>query len=214
MNVIRVDTREPEEMYRLVQKIASEYDLEIKREQLEVSDYCYGEVGVERKELDMINIRDVLTKADELKSNFEYPFVMISMDLTMLQSLHRNRQQVNSLPGLIASLSARGVSPIFCSDRENMVKVMIKTFLKITDDKIRDKKEPIRPQPTSEDWKIHVVSSLPHIGKDRAKLLLNHFGTVRSIINASKEELCEVDGIGDKLSDEIVNVVNEGSDKI
>jgi Fanconi anemia group M protein len=53
-----------------------------------------------------------------------------------------------------------------------------------------------------------IVEGLPNISAVLAQRLLQHFGSIRGIANASKEELCEVHGIGKNIASEIVRVLN------
>jgi DNA excision repair protein ERCC-4 len=52
------------------------------------------------------------------------------------------------------------------------------------------------------------LQSLPGIGPDRAKRLLERFGTVRACFDASKTELQKVEGIGPKIAEAIDQVIN------
>jgi ERCC4-type nuclease len=42
---------------------------------------------------------------------------------------------------------------------------------------------------------LRILQSLPGVGPDRAKRLLEHFGTVRACFGASTEEIMEVEGM-------------------
>jgi DNA excision repair protein ERCC-4 len=55
---------------------------------------------------------------------------------------------------------------------------------------------------------LRVLQSLPGVGADRAKKLLQRFGTVRACIAATPAELCEVEGIGSKTAAAIDQVIN------
>jgi DNA excision repair protein ERCC-4 len=55
---------------------------------------------------------------------------------------------------------------------------------------------------------LRVLQSLPGIGADRAKKLLERFGTVRACFIATPAELLEVDGIGSKTAAAIDQVIN------
>jgi ERCC4-type nuclease len=48
-----------------------------------------------------------------------------------------------------------------------------------------------------------VVASFPDIGARYARLLLEHFGSVKALVNAEKEELMKVPGIGGKKAEKI-----------
>ncbi|MCD6108057.1 MAG: ERCC4-type nuclease [Thermoplasmata archaeon] len=55
------------------------------------------------------------------------------------------------------------------------------------------------------DEKLFLLSSLPYIGDILANNLLEHFGSIANIANASIEELKEVEGIGEKKATKIYN---------
>jgi DNA excision repair protein ERCC-4 len=55
---------------------------------------------------------------------------------------------------------------------------------------------------------IRILQSLPGVGLDRAKRLLERFGTVRACFGASIEELMGVEGIGSKTAASIERVIN------
>lgn len=209
---IRVDVHEPESMFKHVEKFAKEYDMGVERAVLKTGDYVFKSVGVERKEEDYQKPSDVLTKADELKRGYPHAFVMVSENLGKLVKdarRYRSEKRAKAMTGVTASLTARGVHPIFCSDRETMAEVMVKIFDKLSDDKERNIVQPIRPEPKTEDWKLHVLTGLPHIGKIRAKTLLKEFETVKNVMTATPSQLANTDGIGEKIAEDIVEVINE-----
>ena len=53
------------------------------------------------------------------------------------------------------------------------------------------------------EQQLFIVESLPNIGPVNAKNLLQHFGSVSEIFNASESELQEVEGIGKKTAKNI-----------
>jgi DNA excision repair protein ERCC-4 len=55
---------------------------------------------------------------------------------------------------------------------------------------------------------LRILQSLPGIGPDRAKQLLEHFGTVRACFGASSAALQEIEGIGPKIAAAIEQVIN------
>jgi DNA excision repair protein ERCC-4 len=55
---------------------------------------------------------------------------------------------------------------------------------------------------------LRILQSLPGIGPDRAKRLLERFGTVRACFDASMDELRKVEGIGPKIAAAIVAVIS------
>lgn len=53
-----------------------------------------------------------------------------------------------------------------------------------------------------------ILENIPAIGKQKAKVLLKHFGSIDAISNATTDELKEVDGIGDKHAQNIFDYFN------
>lgn len=209
--VVKIDDREdgrgPKQMYDIVKDKAEEYGFSVARERLEVGDYSCNGIGIERKEMDYRNIPDVLAKADELKSQYTHAFIFISCDLMSLDITKRTDDEMKYLTGLTASLIARGVYPIFCSSRQIMATTMIKTFDKLLDDKKRVIVQPIRPQPSRQDWRIHVLSSFPGIGDSIAENILKEFDSIQDFINASLEEKMKVEGIGKSIANKVNEIV-------
>jgi len=61
----------------------------------------------------------------------------------------------------------------------------------------------------SDDERLRfIVEGLPGVSAVLAKRLLERFGTVHALVNASREELMEVEGVGSKTAEEILRVVH------
>ena len=56
------------------------------------------------------------------------------------------------------------------------------------------------------DVKRYVLSSLPSIGENLAKKLLDHFGSINAVANAPENELQTVEGIGTKKAKKIYHI--------
>ena len=56
----------------------------------------------------------------------------------------------------------------------------------------------------------YVVSSIADIGPVTARTLLEHFGSVEAVMTADREQLAEVEGVGEVTADRIREVT--GSD--
>jgi ERCC4-type nuclease len=58
---------------------------------------------------------------------------------------------------------------------------------------------------------IFILQGLPGIGRKKAELLIEKFGTVQAVINAEKEDLACVYGFGEKTIEDIKNTIREDS---
>ncbi len=57
--------------------------------------------------------------------------------------------------------------------------------------------------------RLHVLQGLPGIGIEKAKRLLNHFGSVRRVLTATRKELMQVHGLGEKTTNMICRVLEK-----
>lgn len=65
-----------------------------------------------------------------------------------------------------------------------------------------------KPAKTTYEQQEYVLSSISGIGPNAAKLLLNEFGSLNHIFNATEEELCRVKGIGKVTAQRIRSVMD------
>lgn len=64
-----------------------------------------------------------------------------------------------------------------------------------------------------DEWQIYIVQSLPYIGPKLARKLLERFGSVLSVFNASAMELSRVEGISEWKAQEIVRILRSPYNK-
>ena len=53
-----------------------------------------------------------------------------------------------------------------------------------------------------------IVEGLPNVSAVLAKRLLQNFGSIKDVVNASEKELCSVHGIGKNIAAEIIKILN------
>lgn len=59
---------------------------------------------------------------------------------------------------------------------------------------------------------LFILQGLPGVGRAKAKCLLDKFGSVEGVINATTDDLQSVNGIGKSTADEILWAVNENTE--
>ena len=57
-----------------------------------------------------------------------------------------------------------------------------------------------------------VLDDIPHVGEKRKKALLKHFGSLTKIMQADKEQIAEVEGIGEMVAEEIYQYLKTHQD--
>ena len=183
---------------------------------LPVADYqVSGEVGIERKTtkdfVGSIIDKRLYKQAKELVENFRKPVIILEGD-----DLYSSLLNPNAIRGALASIAVDFGIPIIPTRSEDDTAAMI--FRLAVREQMHEK-SPIQARTekkplTLYEQQLYIVESLPNIGPVTAKKMLNEFGSVKNIINASQGELKSVEGIGDKIAKSIIEVVSSGFRKI
>jgi ERCC4-type nuclease len=214
------------EMRSRIPDLLSTTDVPSERRELKVGDYFCGEISaegtyvgipVERKEIGdyLRSMND--GRRDEQLYNMSYGFplsyiVLIGSPSRALRGTKMTlNAYISSLVGSSLKRSPDGIGgQVVTVNLESDTEFIL--FLKYLDDKVKEGSFARVPVMQKRAWKpeellIYVVSSLPGIGAKTANNLLTHFGSVRGVMNASKEQLMEVDGVGPKKAEEIHSVL-------
>lgn len=196
--------RDPEILRILSEKAR----IEIK--QLEVGDFILSDrVGIERKIIpdfvESIIDKRLLEQASNLARNFKIP-IMIMEGNENIYSLRDINP--NAIRGALASLAIDfGISIIPSRDKEDTANIL---YMIAKREQIDEKREIAlrgeRKPFSMEERQRYVIESFPNISSVLAKRLLEHFGSVRGITNATEKELVEVEGIGEIKAKEIVKI--------
>ncbi len=196
--------RDPEILRILSEKAR----IEIK--QLEVGDFILSDrVGIERKIIpdfvESIIDKRLLEQASNLARNFKIP-IMIMEGNENIYSLRDINP--NAIRGALASLAIDfGISIIPSRDKEDTANIL---YMIAKREQIDEKREIAlrgeRKPFSMEERQRYVIESFPNISSVIAKRLLEHFGSVRGITNATEKELVEVEGIGEIKAKEIVKI--------
>lgn len=130
-------------------------------------------------------------------------FLIIDKSYNDLLSMAREREiSENIVHGTIGSLCWKGFIPLFADNRENFSKIVDVIFQKAYDGKDRIYR------PKIEIGKGDSIISFPNVDEVIGTRLLQYFGNIKNIINATEEELQQVKGVGKKVSRHIFEMVN------
>jgi Fanconi anemia group M protein len=214
MDVI-VDSREPSNMAKKLTEMG--FDVEIQT--LEVGDYVFeGGTAFERKKSDFLNYKDVLQKSLELKEVYKYPYLIVELDVKQLLNQKTYYAHapiglsINQISGLISSLTVRGIPPIFCSSLNVMLNVMTGIAKKNIDgkDRVTDYKMEGFRTSTDDDYTLAMYRNLPSVGYNLARVIKEIYPNMSKLMEASIEDLMEIDGIGVKKANDIYRILHEG----
>lgn len=205
--VVFADTREGNSK---VIRHLSEMEIDVKVQAMAVGDYQVSdEVVIERKTakdfVDSIVDKRLFKQARSLMEEFKRPLIILEGD-----DLYNGMINPNAIRGSIASIALDSGISIIPTRNAQDTAAMIKRIAireqsgEKTPIQIRTDKKPVNLW----EQQLFIIESLPNIGPVNAKNLLEHFGTVANIINASESQLQEVEGIGKKTAANIRKVVD------
>ncbi|MCE5213603.1 MAG: DEAD/DEAH box helicase [Methanobacterium sp.] len=190
----------------------SNLGVEIKTATLSVADYqISSELAVERKSVQdfagSIIDKRLYKQARELVENFNKPLLIVEGENLYGGGLHPN-----AVRGALASLAVDFGIPIIPTLSPEDTAAMIYRLV-IREQEKTSKEIPLRTErkPLSlQEHQIFIIESLPNVGPVTARKLLEKFKSVKGVINASEQDLTEVEGIGKIIARKIREVIDSG----
>ena len=116
----------------------------------------------------------------------------------------------NSIDGMILAAARFGASMIWTLSADHTARMIYREAEHEQIDQRKAKGSPHgkRSHMTMPQRMVYVISSIGGgVGPTMAEALLDHFGSVRAIINASIDELCDLDGVGEKTAKNIQEII-------
>ncbi|MDO5825757.1 MAG: DEAD/DEAH box helicase [Methanosphaera sp.] len=207
--VIYVDYREKNSnMMRELDKIGCA----IKVQNMGVGDYqITDDIIIERKTVEdfskSITDKRLYQQAKELVSNCSHPLMIIEGENIYHTFLHPN-----AIRGALAAITVDFKIPVIQTQNEIDTAFMLKRIALRQQNKDSKKEVSVRTSAKPvmlPEQQLFIVESFPSIGPVNAKNLLRHFKTIKNLINANKKELKEVEGIGEKTAQGIIEVTQK-----
>lgn len=183
-------------------------NISVNLQQLDVADYIISnEIGIEYKTVeDFVNsIVDgrLIEQVKELKYNFSRPLIIIEgqEDLYSVRNIHPN-----AVRGMLASITTSFGIPILQTKNTRETVEMIISIAK------REQSDGYYTPHTSKkgmslkEQQEYFISALPNVGLKTARKLLEKFGSPEKVMNASVDDLKEVDKIGEVKAQKLKDV--------
>jgi len=183
--------------------------LETGRGDYESCDVAGSAINFERKEDDFFGSLFSGHLYEQLLSMYErgecrayYLVVTKSYDQLLMEADVRGIHP-NVLLGAVVRLSQMGFPPIFIESPEHSVK-----FIESMCEKFRENPTATKTINRCVTIVSNNIIKFPNVGDKIGERLIEHFGNIRAICNASAEELQEVKGIGRQTAEKIYNFAN------
>ncbi len=190
--------------------------ISVESQQLDVGDYILSSrIGVERKNVDdflnsLINGK-LFSQISRLRDAYPRPMLIIEGEGLLTK---RNIKH-NAIYGSLVSIMIDYGIPIFTTkddiETANILSLAAKR------EQIKDKKSvSLRGEKTSmsiQEQQQFIIEGLPNVSSTIAKRLLANFGTIKAIVNATEDELQEINGIGKHIALKMIEILNSEFDK-
>jgi Fanconi anemia group M protein len=207
---IIADSRETKS--NVVRELYDMDDVQVDPETIEVGDFIAGpDTVIERKETsDLVSTltgdRDIFEQVQNMVNSYERAVLLVEGST---EELYSKGVHPNAIRGLLDAVTNSFNVDIFYTTGEEDTARWIKTISeRAQKDESREVSAHGKKQTqTMNEQQEYVVSSIADIGPVTARSLLDKFGTVERVFNASSEELQEVDGVGEKTADGIRDVL-------
>lgn len=207
----RVDHREHVKMLDFL----SDIGFEVVHLNTGEGDVASRSVSIERKEDDLISsLFDDrrLRQLSAMREQAEFSFLIITKSYEQVRRDAQKRGlNTRTLLGYIASLCAVGYPPLFIADKREAATLMTRIVDKIEDDVPRTY-VPRPKAPEANEYRDSIIQALPGVGLKTRRLLVEEFGSLACICNASVEDLEGVAGIGAATAERIFEILHAGGD--
>jgi len=197
---ITIDDRETSS--RVVGRLY-ELGASIALERLEVGDYAIGDrILVERKTVqDFMNTlveRDLFGQIKAMADAVLRPVLIIEGedDLYAVRNIHPN-----AIRGTLAAITVdMGVALIRTRDADDTAETLYVLAQREGSERGERKIHPKKSYRSVREEQEYALAAFPNVGLKSARLLLEHFGSLKAIVDAEPEELSSVYGIGEKTA--------------
>ncbi len=191
-------------------KLLEESGFQVKVKALAHGDYVISdEVVIERKTAHdlIVSIIDgrLFSQVAALKKSFTSPLLLVEGNPFITDT----KMNYKAIRGAILSIQAIWYVPvIYAKNLEHSCSV-----IKMIVEQLKEQKEEIvlrhgyRPK-RLRNRRLYILQGLPGVGAVMAKRLLDKFGMVKNVLNASEDDLMTVEGVGVKLAERIVKTIN------
>jgi Fanconi anemia group M protein len=185
----------------------------LKLEMLQTADYVLSpRCAVEFKTVEdfaqsIIDGR-LLDQLKQLKQDYERPVVIVegTQDLFAVRNIHPN-----AIRGMLATIAVSfGIPVIYTKDAKDTAAQLV-AIAKREQALVKESWQPHAEKRAMsvQEQQEYIVSAMPNVGLQLAKELLKHFKSVKNVVNASEEQLKQVEGVGEKKAKSIKDAVEK-----
>ena len=148
----------------------------------------------------------ILDQVRDLKNNFEKSVLIIEgeEDIYSIRKVH-----ANAIRGMLASIVLNFQVPILYTKNPRDTAGLLAVMAKREQNKDDNFSYHVGKPKSIKEQQEFIVSSFPNIGVVNARNMLSHFKSIKNLTNASKDNLIQIEGIGEKTADRLLEMFEE-----
>ena len=222
MDVLKIDTREESELSKLVEDYCRDMNIPHEKEWLDIGDYTFADVCFEAKSsfdfLSSVINKRLWNQLDNMDAKFVNNIVIVygSFNDALENYLHyvnnkagQARMLRNKFDGAFGKIILDTDANIIWVSSARQAARLIAVVCKMHPiDREIHPTSLIRKRIATTDLRVDVLCTVKGISPKKAKLLIDRFGSIMEIGEASIEEICELDGFGKIIAKRLIDVLN------
>jgi len=223
MDKLKIDSRESSELSDLVETYCKEMNIPYEKEWLDIGDYTFADVCFEAKStfdfLSSVINKRLWNQLDNMDAKFMNNVVIVygSFNDALENHLHyvnnkagQARMLRNKFDGAFGKIILDTDANIIWVSSARQAARLIAVVCKMHPiDREIHTPSIIRKRIATTDLRIDVLCTIKGISPKKAKLLIERFGSIMEIGEASIEEICELDGFGNVIAKRLIDVLNK-----
>jgi len=225
--MIVIDSREDSILSGAVERLCEEQKVEYQKQWLEVGDYIMmadTKVAIEAKSsgdfLASIRNKRIFNQTSNMIDNYDVSVVLIygTFEEALKYLDRKDNKQYNSMVwknrlkrmfvGAVGALQIKTQAKVLWVPNVTIAAHCILSMHSHLDGKFQLKKELPKRQRT-DDLRVDMLTQIKGISQNKAKLLLNKWGSIAELSSASVKEITGLDGFGMVLANRILKTLNE-----
>lgn len=194
-----------------VMRFLTQKDIIVEPQQLDVGDYIISSrIGIERKTVDdfLASLLEgkLFVQMKNLRATYSRPLLLIEGEGLLTKRNISQNAIFGSMTAIIVDFGIPIITTHSAQETADFLRAMAQR-----EQKEGDRVVAIRGEKTARtiaEQQQFLVEGLPNVSAVLAQRLLQQFGSIRSIANATEEELCKIPGIGKTIAADILKILN------
>ncbi len=219
-----IDSRENSNLFAYVESEASRLNIPTEKQWIEIGDYVYSDVCFEAKStidfLQSVINKRLWNQIDNMDRHYEHSIVIVHGSLHELLAYPKfvninipEQMLINKFYGAIGKITLDTDARVFWTESPKRAAHLITTICKMRP----FNREIIRPsllkRITTDDLRVDMLCTVKGVSESKAKKVIEKYGSVMEIGEATPGELSMLDGIGLTIATRLIETLNS-EDKV